>query len=874
MVTSVPACHPERSAAQPRNLPIARRFRDRHTTHDPGRLPSRQLVLRSRALARRKSLGTLGLTARIPLPTSRFPPLVSHFSSPRYTAPMTERTLRAGVIGLGAMGANHARVYGDMPGIELAAVADTDAARIEAGDAQVAPPVATATTAACCTRRRSTSSRSAVPTRAHLARRLRRDRRRRTGARREAARRHNRRGRAPPRPRRAHVGADDRRPHRALQPRRHRAEAPPRSRTRPGRVFQVHARRVGPFPERVRDVGVVLDLAPHDIDVMRFLLGSEIARVQAETEQRINTEHEDMLFGLLRFANGVVGVLDVNWLTPTKIRELSVLGERGMFVVDYLARELTFYENAHPHEAAGDWAARHLKGVSEGPVHVVKVDKREPLRVELESFARAVRSARRPPCRRDDGIAAMAAAEALVRAARTGEHVTLPWSPPRSDGRAGQRLRRRARKIGIPLAVQFASKGAQRRRLRHQRRARRRDQREAQPARAASPASTTPSRARRIRRPARHDGCARRRRGCRRRHPHRPGRHRCRAPPRLRIARCRGRRHRSARRRGALVIVETTVPVGTTRSRVGAQIAAASGLAAGDGFALAFSPERVSSGRVLRDLATYPKIVGGIDAASAERAERFYSSMLDAEVLVVRDAETAEFSKLAETTYRDVNIALANEFARIADRLGVDALQAIEAANSQPYSHIHAPGPGVGGHCIPVYPYFLDPAEGGIITAARALNDDMARYSVSRLSDAIGGLKRATCVVLGLSVPPRREGVPPQQRLRPRRCPHRRRREALRPRPHVHARRDPRRGPRAAAILPAPRRCARGSGLAARIRRPRPRGLPRPPRHPRPPRRPRFRARTRSRHHLRRPRLLSSCPSGQARAIDGVHALM
>ena len=179
-----------------------------------------------------------------------------------------------------------------------------------------------------------------------------------------------------------------------------------------GRVFQVHARRVGPFPERVRDVGVVLDLAPHDIDVMRFLLGSEVARVQAETEQRINTEHEDMLFGLLRFANGVVGVLDVNWLTPTKIRELSVLGERGMFVVDYLARELTFFENAHPHEAAGDWAARHLKGVSEGPVHVVKVDKREPLRVELESFADAVRAG--TPRRRHRRTTA-----------------SPPWPPPR-----------------------------------------------------------------------------------------------------------------------------------------------------------------------------------------------------------------------------------------------------------------------------------------------------------------------------------------------------------------------------------------------------------------------------------------------------------
>jgi predicted dehydrogenase len=103
-----------------------------------------------------------------------------------------------------------------------------------------------------------------------------------------------------------------------------------------------------------------------------------------------------MLIGMLRFANGVVGVLDVNWLTPTKIRELSVLGERGMFVVDYLARELRFYENdAHPRVQTGDWAARGLKGVSEGPVHVLKVEKRESLRVELEAFVASGRRARR-----------------------------------------------------------------------------------------------------------------------------------------------------------------------------------------------------------------------------------------------------------------------------------------------------------------------------------------------------------------------------------------------------------------------------------------------------------------------------------------------
>jgi nucleotide sugar dehydrogenase len=204
-------------------------------------------------------------------------------------------------------------------------------------------------------------------------------------------------------------------------------------------------------------------------------------------------------------------------------------------------------------------------------------------------------------------------------------------------------------------------------------------------------------------------------------------------------------------RPGALVIVETTVPVGTTRRRVAARIAESTGLRASSDFFAAFSPERVSSGRVLRDLATYPKIVGGIDDESTARAAAFYESMLDAPVMRVRDAETAEFSKLAETTYRDVNIALANEFARAGDALGVDVRQAIDAANSQPYSHVHQPGVGVGGHCIPVYPYFIDADETSLIDTARAVNDGMAAYGVEKLAAALGGLAGATVVVLGLA---------------------------------------------------------------------------------------------------------------------------
>jgi nucleotide sugar dehydrogenase len=204
-------------------------------------------------------------------------------------------------------------------------------------------------------------------------------------------------------------------------------------------------------------------------------------------------------------------------------------------------------------------------------------------------------------------------------------------------------------------------------------------------------------------------------------------------------------------KRGVLVIVETTVPVGTTRSRVGAQISRTRGWAPGVDFALAFSPERVSSGTVLLDLQRCPKIVGGVDAQSAARAADFYRGVLDADVIVVRDAETAEFSKLAETTYRDVNIALANEFARRGDALGVDVLEAIDVANTQPYSHIHRPGPGVGGHCIPVYPYFLADEGCELIAAARHTNDGMAAYAVARLAAALGGVEGATCVVLGLS---------------------------------------------------------------------------------------------------------------------------
>jgi len=207
--------------------------------------------------------------------------------------------------------------------------------------------------------------------------------------------------------------------------------------------------------------------------------------------------------------------------------------------------------------------------------------------------------------------------------------------------------------------------------------------------------------------------------------------------------------------KGSLVIYETTLPVGTTRRRLGPMLESESGLSAGADFQLAFSPERLYAGRIFEDLRKYPKIVGGIDEPSTERALQFYRSVLDAEVLAVDNAETAEFAKLAETTYRDVNIALANQLALYASSRDVNVTQAFKAANSQPFSNIHRPSLGVGGHCIPVYPHFLlgDATNGelSLVRDGRATNDGMAKVGLHQLERILGGLRGRRVLVLGAS---------------------------------------------------------------------------------------------------------------------------
>ena len=209
---------------------------------------------------------------------------------------------------------------------------------------------------------------------------------------------------------------------------------------------------------------------------------------------------------------------------------------------------------------------------------------------------------------------------------------------------------------------------------------------------------------------------------------------------------------------GSLVIFETTLPVGDTRERYAPRLEAATGLHVEEDFLVAFSPERLFSGSALRNLSTYPKLVGGLSEASTARAAQFYDSVLDAEIVAMSSAEAAEFSKLADTTYRDVNIALANEFAAYADRVGVDIREVIAAANSQPYSHVHQPGLGVGGHCIPVYPHFLlsRAPELTIVARSRKVNDGQIEIALAAVRAALGGLDGASVLVLGLTY---REGV-------------------------------------------------------------------------------------------------------------------
>lgn len=179
-----------------------------------------------------------------------------------------------------------------------------------------------------------------------------------------------------------------------------------------GQVFHLHARRLGPFPPRIQDTGVTLDLATHDIDVMRYLSDAEIEYAYAETQRVLHRSSEDVLLGLLRFVDGTIGMLDVNWLTPTKIREISITGEKGMYLINYLTQEVYFYENDY---TTMTWdALRSITGVSEGTMTRLKIQKAEPLRLEYQDVITAIVNGTIPTVSGEDGLAVLEVARMLI----------------------------------------------------------------------------------------------------------------------------------------------------------------------------------------------------------------------------------------------------------------------------------------------------------------------------------------------------------------------------------------------------------------------------------------------------------------------------
>ena len=320
---------------------------------------------------------------------------------------------RVALIGLGTMGRNHLRVLSDLDGAELAAVCDQDREAVEdVGRTHSIPGYCS--WSEMLEREQLDAAVVAVPTRFHMevglaalaqglhvlvekpiATNLEEGRRLVDAA--QAAQRvlavgHIERFNPAVRELQRRVGAGE-----------------------IGRIYQIQARRLGPFPARIRDVGVVIDLATHDLDVMYTLAASRVERLYAETEQRIHTEHEDILNALLKFENGLLGVLQVNWLTPTKIREISVLGERGMIVCNYIEQELRYYRNA---AMAGNRARdAQPRAVSEGDVVNIPVVQAEPLRAELDAFVGAVRGERELEVDGEAGLRALALALALVSSA-------------------------------------------------------------------------------------------------------------------------------------------------------------------------------------------------------------------------------------------------------------------------------------------------------------------------------------------------------------------------------------------------------------------------------------------------------------------------
>jgi UDP-N-acetylglucosamine 3-dehydrogenase len=327
--------------------------------------------------------------------------------------------LRLGLAGLGSMGRNHLRVISNHPDTTLAAVADPDAAVLEAAAAQTSA-TGFADPLEMIQRADLDGVVIAAPTTAHLPLAL------------AAIERGI--GVLVEKPLAATV-EDGLAIVAAARKRNVRVQIGHVERYNPavlemGRlmragwlstIYAISSRRAGPFPARIRDVGVTVDLGTHDVDILCWIAGERPVRVYAETAQRLHASHEDLTFGLMHFPSGATGFLDVDWLTPAKRRSLIAVGEEGMFELDYLTQKLTFTRSnvEHP-QMIGGYATTFTGDVAEIPIRNI-----EPLRAQLDEFVRVLRTGDRPYVDAEDGLWAVAIANALLTAASERRPIDL-----------------------------------------------------------------------------------------------------------------------------------------------------------------------------------------------------------------------------------------------------------------------------------------------------------------------------------------------------------------------------------------------------------------------------------------------------------------
>jgi UDP-N-acetylglucosamine 3-dehydrogenase len=188
-----------------------------------------------------------------------------------------------------------------------------------------------------------------------------------------------------------------------------------------GDIYKIIVERVGPFPQRITDVGVVIDLSVHDLDIINYLLGSKLETIYAETQQRIHPKFEDSLTAILKYQNNVISVLNIDWLTPTKKRQLTVTGRKGMFKINYLTQEIYFYENRI---GANDYGYG-MVSVTEGNMTKIHIDTKEPLKQEIQSFVDCVVQNKAPLITGQDGINALLSAQKILESAHEHKIVKL-----------------------------------------------------------------------------------------------------------------------------------------------------------------------------------------------------------------------------------------------------------------------------------------------------------------------------------------------------------------------------------------------------------------------------------------------------------------